>query len=80
MDRRDHFERLHQVLDDAGSMTPLCERRLQTARSLRKGDVVFVPRFRKICEVKAISKGKEILTVSLDGISTSPRFCSSSRR
>ena len=73
-DRQEAFQRLHDALDAAEGGTTLGARRRELARSLRKGDMVFVPRFQQVCEVKTINKTKEILTVSLSGISTEVPF------
>jgi DNA mismatch repair protein MutS2 len=48
--------------------TPLGERREQFARSLKKGDEVFVPKFREKATVRKIDKGGRKLGLLLNGL------------
>ncbi len=73
-ERREPWLRLHALLDDALRSTPLAERRRARARSLRKGDAVFLPRFKSVCEVLKINKSKELLTVSVNGVPAEVSF------
>ena len=65
---------LRSLLEDSRSGTRLNQRRLESARSLRKGDSVFVPRLQQVCEVKKINKEKQKLGVLLNGIATEVQF------
>ena len=65
---------LKQQLERSKADTRLQQRRLETARSLRKGDAVFVPRLQKVCEIKKINKEKQKLIVVLNGIDTEVQF------
>ena len=65
---------LKKRLERSRADTRLQQRRLETARSLRKGDAVFVPRLQKVCEIKKINKEKQKLVVVLNGIDTEVQF------
>ena len=65
---------LKKRLERSRADTRLHQRRLETARSLRKGDAVFVPRLQKVCEIKKINKEKQKLVVVLNGIDTEVQF------
>jgi len=54
--------------------TPLGQRREEFARSLKKEDEVYVPKFRARCKVRKINKGERIVTVLLNGIPTAVGF------
>jgi DNA mismatch repair protein MutS2 len=54
--------------------TPLGEKREAFARSLHKGDEVYVPKFRARGVVKKINKGERHLVVLIDGIPTELGF------
>ncbi|MEE8141905.1 MAG: hypothetical protein V3T77_02280 [Planctomycetota bacterium] len=73
-ERRRPYQRLRDALVAALHGTTLAERRRQRARSLSKGDFVFVPRFQAVCEVRKINKTKELMTVSLNGVPTEISF------
>lgn len=73
-ERRTIYQGLLDLLGRAHERTQLGERRLETARALRKGDFVFVPRLRAVSEVRKINKGKELLTVSINGVNTEVSF------
>lgn len=72
---------LQQVADDLRCAvellltgTPLGARREEFARTLRKDDEVFVPRFRQVCRVRKVNKGERRVTVMLNGIPTAISF------
>ncbi|MFQ5655654.1 MAG: hypothetical protein ACE5GW_13110, partial [Planctomycetota bacterium] len=73
-ERREAFDRLLTLLEDSRRGTTLAERRRRRAASLKKGDVIFVPRLRSVCEIRKINKAKELLTVHLNGIPTEIAF------
>jgi len=54
--------------------TPLGEKREAFARSLKKEDEVYVPKFREKARVKKINKGERVVTVLLNGIPTEIGF------
>ncbi len=54
--------------------TPLGAKREEFARSLKKEDEVYIPKFRDRAKVKKIDKGGRRLTVLLNGISTEISF------
>jgi len=54
--------------------TPLGEKRETYARSLKKEDVVYVPKFRDTAKVRKIDKGNRKLTVLWNGIPTEISF------
>ena len=54
--------------------TPLGERREKFARSLKKEDEVYVPKFRERCTVRKINKTERVVTVLLNGIPTEIGF------
>ena len=54
--------------------TPLGEKREAFARSLKKDDEVYVPKFRERAKVKKIDKGGRSLIVLLNGIRTEISF------
>lgn len=54
--------------------TPLGEKREAFARSLRKEDEVYVPKFRSRGKVRKINKGERLLTVLINGIPTELSF------
>ena len=54
--------------------TPLGERREKFARSLKKEDEVYVPKFRERCKVRKINKTERVVTVLLNGIPTEIGF------
>ena len=54
--------------------TPLGEKREEFARSLRKEDEVYVPKFRAKGKVRKINKGERLVTVLLGGIPTQVSF------
>ncbi len=54
--------------------TPLGERREEFARSLKKEDEVYVPKFRERCKVRKVNKSERVVTVLLNGIPTEIAF------
>ena len=54
--------------------TPMGERREAFARSLKKEDEVYIPKFRERCKVRKINKGDRLVTVLLNGIPTEVGF------
>lgn len=54
--------------------TPLGERREAFARSLKKEDEVYLPKFQERCAVRKINKGERKITVLLRGIPTEVSF------
>ena len=73
-ERGEAVRALKQQLERSRADTRLQQRRLETARSLRKGDAVFVPRLQKVCEIKKINKEKQKLIVVLNGVDTEVQF------
>ena len=73
-DRGEALRDLKLDLERAKADTRLQQRRMETAKGLRKGDAVFVPRLQKVCEVKKINKEKQKLVVVLNGVATEVRF------
>ena len=73
-ERGEAVRALKQQLERSRADTRLQQRRLETARSLRKGDAVFVPRLQKVCEIKKINKEKQKLVVVLNGVDTEVQF------
>ena len=73
-EKGDAVRELKQRLERARANTRLNQRRLDTARGLRKGDAVFVPKLQKVCEIKKINKEKRKLVVVLNGIDTEVQF------
>lgn len=65
---RELVDQLRAAVDDCMVSTPLGEKREAFARSLKKGDQVFVPKFRERAEVRKIDKGGRLLTVLLNGL------------
>jgi DNA mismatch repair protein MutS2 len=61
-------EEMGRTVEEALSLTPLGVKREEFARSLKKDDEVYVPKFRERCRVKKINKGERLLTVLLNGI------------
>ena len=54
--------------------TPLGEKREAFARSLKKGDEVYVPKFREKAQVKKIDKGGRALTILMNGLPVEVSF------
>ncbi len=71
---RETVEKLESAIEKIMVATPLGERREQFARSLKKGDEVFVPKFRENATVRKIDKGGRKLTLLLGGISVEIGF------
>ncbi|MEM7167404.1 MAG: endonuclease MutS2, partial [Planctomycetota bacterium] len=67
-ERRPAYDRLRETLATARRQTTLAERRHATAQALRKGEAVFVPKLGTVSEVKKINKGKQLITVEVNGI------------
>jgi DNA mismatch repair protein MutS2 len=67
-------EELERQVDLLLAATPLGEKREAFARSLRKGDEVYVPVFRSRGKVRRINKGDRQLTVLINGIPTELGF------
>jgi DNA mismatch repair protein MutS2 len=67
-------EELDRAIEEALSLTPLGVRREEFARSLKKEDEVYVPKFKERCRVKKINKGERSLTVLMNGIPTTIGF------
>ncbi|MDE0960467.1 MAG: hypothetical protein OSB09_06780, partial [Planctomycetota bacterium] len=65
---------VYRALETALERTDLAKRRLNTARSLSKGDAVFIPRFQQVCEVRKINKEKQRLVVVINGVVTDVAF------
>jgi dsDNA-specific endonuclease/ATPase MutS2 len=66
-----HRELVDKLADEVSMLlvgTPLGEKRELYARSLKKGDTVYVPKFRDSAKVKKIDKGNRKLTVLWNGI------------
>ena len=68
------IEELNWTVDLLLTSTPLGQRREQFARSLKKEDEVYVPKFRERCRVRKIHKGERVVTVLLNGIPTEVGF------
>lgn len=68
------IETLRKILAETRQGTRLAQRRLETGQGLRKGDVVYVPRFQEVCVVTRINKGKQRMTVDLHGVATEIDF------
>jgi len=73
-DKGEALRQAYRTLDDALAGTDLAQRRLDTARSLSKGDAVFIPRFQQVCEVRKINKEKQRLVVIINGVATDVSF------
>jgi DNA mismatch repair protein MutS2 len=54
--------------------TPLGEKREAFARSLKKDDDVYIPKFRERARVRKVDKGNRVVTVLLNGIPTEIGF------
>ena len=66
-----HQETVGKLRDEVERLlvgTPLGEKREAFARSLKKGEEVYVPRFREKAKVRKIDKGGRVLTVLLNGL------------
>jgi DNA mismatch repair protein MutS2 len=62
-------DRLREAVDSLLAGTPLGARREAFARSLKKEDDVYVPKFRERARVKKVDRGGRVVTVLLNGIS-----------
>lgn len=67
-------EELRWTVELLLTATPLGQRREEFARSLKKEDKVFVPKFRESCTVRKINKSERVVTVLLNGIPTVVSF------
>jgi DNA mismatch repair protein MutS2 len=67
-------EELDRTIEGSLSLTPLGVKREEFARSLKKDDEVYVPKFRERCRVKKINKGERCLVVLVNGIPTEIGF------
>ena len=67
-ERKERWDALRQTLREARDGTTLAARRLDAARSLKKGDPVYVPKLDGVFEVRKINKAKELLTVDARGV------------
>ena len=65
---RGAVEKLEDAIEKLIVATPLGEKRESFARSLKKGDEVYVPKFREKAKVRKIDKGGRTLTLLLNGI------------
>ncbi len=68
------IDELRGAIDELLRATPLGERREDFARSLKKGDEVFVPKFRERGTVRKIDKGGRRLTVVLGEVAVEISF------
>jgi DNA mismatch repair protein MutS2 len=68
------LEELERAVEEALPLTPLGAKREAFARSLKKEDEVYVPKFRERCRVKKINKTERLITVLLNGIPTEIGF------
>lgn len=71
---RQLVDKLTDVVNELLVGTPLGEKREEFARSLRKDDTVYVPKFRDAAKVRKIDKGNRKLTVLWNGIPTEISF------
>jgi DNA mismatch repair protein MutS2 len=71
---QDVLGELERAIEESLSLTPLGQKREAFARSLRKEDEVYIPKFRERCRVKKINKGERSITVLLNGIPTEIGF------
>ncbi len=67
-------DKLAEEIDRLLVGTPLGEKREEFARSLKKEEEVYVPKFREKAKVKKIDKGGRVVTVLLNGILTEIGF------
>jgi len=67
-------DRLREEVERLLVGTPLGEKREAFARSLKKEDEIYVPKFREKARVKKINKGERVVTVLLNGIPTEIGF------
>ena len=67
-------EELRCLIELLLTATPLGKRREEFARSLKKEDLVYVPKFRESCKVRKINKTERVVTVLLNGIPTAVSF------
>jgi DNA mismatch repair protein MutS2 len=67
-------DKLAEEVDRLLAGTPLGEKREEFARSLKKEEMVYIPKFREKAKVKKIDKGNRVLTVLLNGIPTEVGF------
>ena len=67
-------EELRWMIELLLTATPLGKRREEFARSLKKEDMVYVPKFRESCKVRKINKTERVVTVLLNGIPTAVSF------
>jgi len=58
-----HIDRLAEALDEMLERTTLAEKRRLFVETLKKGDVVYIPRFREKCRVRKIRKKEAKLEV-----------------
>ncbi len=73
-EQRPAFDALRRLLEEARQSTSLGARRAARAQALRKGDPVFVPRYKQICEVQKLSVAKRMLTVTMNGMAVEVPF------
>jgi len=71
---RSVVDELLSAVDELLVTTPLGEKREAFARSLRKGDELWVTKFRARATVRKINKGERVVTVLMDGIPTEIGF------
>jgi DNA mismatch repair protein MutS2 len=67
-------DKLQEEVNQLLLATPLGEKREAFARSLKKEDDVYVPKFREKARVKKIDKSGRVITVLLNGIPTEIGF------
>ena len=67
-------DKLAEETENLLAGTPLGARRESYARSLKKEDEVYVPKFRQKAKVRKIDKANRVLTVLLNGIPTEISF------
>ena len=67
-------EELIEAVEKCMVGTPLGKKREKFVRSLKKGDEVYVPKFRDRATVRKIDKGGRLLTVLLNGLSLEISF------
>ena len=63
-----------EAIRKALGASPLAERRRQFARSLRRGDRVFLPEYNEICEIRRILKKEEQVEVTYRSLSLTVGF------
>jgi DNA mismatch repair protein MutS2 len=65
----EHVEALKEVLDRIVEHSPLGRKRRRFVDSLKKGDMVYLPRYREKCQVLKIYKKEDCVEVAYRGLS-----------